>query len=66
MNSNEAGRLQEAWKTKHGDKSCQHGRVVESFTTQDGQYTGKFACKECGAIYPDPPTAPTDSSSLKK
>ena len=29
MNLDEAGRLQKAWKTKHGDKPCHHTRVID-------------------------------------
>ena len=54
MNYDEAGRLQESWKTKHGDKSCHHTRVIDSLITQDGRSTGKVGCQECGAIFPDP------------
>ena len=64
MNLDEAGRLQEAWKTRHGDEPCCHTRVVDYFTTHDGQNTGKLVCKECGAIYPNSHTSPPDSSSL--
>ena len=31
MNYDEAGRLQDAWKIKHGGKSCHHTRVIDSF-----------------------------------
>lgn len=54
MNLDEAGRLQEAWKTKHGGKPCHHTRVIDSLITQDGKSTGKVGCHECGAIFPDP------------
>ena len=54
MNLDEAGRLQEVWKTKNGDKPCHHDRVIDSLIAQDGQYTGKVGCQECGAIFPDP------------
>jgi len=54
MDLDEAGRLQEEWKTKHGDKPCHHTRVIDSLITQDGQSTGKVGCHECGAIFPDP------------
>ncbi len=66
MNLDEAGRLQEAWKIKNGDQSCQHSRVVDCFTTREGQKTGKLVCRECGAIYPNPHTSQPDSSSLQK
>ena len=54
MNLDEAGRLQEVWKTKNGGKPCHHTRVIDSLITQDGQSTGKVGCHECGAIFPDP------------
>jgi hypothetical protein len=54
MNLDEAGRLQEAWKTKHGGKPCHHTRLIDSLITQDGQSTEKVGCQECGAIFPDP------------
>ncbi len=53
MTSDEAGRLQDAWRTKHGGKACHHNRVVDHLITSNGQTTGKLACKECGAIFPD-------------
>ncbi len=52
MNLDEAGRLQDAWKTKHGDKLCHHTRIVDSLIAQDGQNTGNLVCRECGAIFP--------------
>ena len=55
MNLDEAGRLQEVWKTKNGDKPCHHDRVIDSLIAQDGQSTEKVVCQECGAIFPDPP-----------
>ena len=54
MNLDEAGRLQKAWKTKHGDKPCHHTRVIDSLIAQDGKSTEKVGCEECGAIFPDP------------
>jgi hypothetical protein len=53
MNLDEAGRLQKAWKTKHGDKPCHHTRVIDSLI-EGGKYTEKVGCEECGAIFPDP------------
>jgi hypothetical protein len=41
MNLDEAGRLQKAWKTKHGDKPCHHTRVIDSLIAQDGKSTEK-------------------------
>ena len=61
MTLDEAGRLQEAWKTKHGDKPCHHTRLVDHLLTQDGQSTGKLACRECGTIYLDPLKSLPDS-----
>jgi hypothetical protein len=54
MYLDEAGRLQAAWKTKHGDKPCHHARVIDSLFEQDGQSTGNVGCQECGAIFSDP------------
>ena len=54
MDLDEAGRLQEEWKKKYGDKPCQHTRVIDPLIAQDGQSTGKVGCHECGAIFPDP------------
>ncbi|MDH5428435.1 MAG: hypothetical protein OEZ57_02595 [Nitrospirota bacterium] len=54
MNRDQAGRLQEVWKTKHGDKLCQHTRVIDSLFERNGQTTGNVGCHECGAIFPDP------------
>jgi hypothetical protein len=62
MTLDEAGRLQEAWETHHGDKLCHHVRVIDSLTTQDGETSGKLVCRECGAILPAPLKAPPDSS----
>jgi len=55
MNLDEAGRLQEAWKAKHGNKPCHHTRIIDSLVEQDGQPTGKVGCQECGTILPDRP-----------
>jgi len=54
MDFDEAGRLQEAWKTKYGDKPCHHTRIIDSLFEHDGQSTGKVGCQECGAIFPAP------------
>ncbi len=64
MNFDEAGRLQEAWKTKHEDECCRHTRVVDHLTTHNGEKTGKLVCRECGTIYPNPHAPTSDSSSL--
>ena len=64
MNLDEAGRLQDAWKTKHGDKPCHHARVIDYLTPPpNDQYTGKIVCRECGAIFPDPGESLPDPSS---
>lgn len=62
MNLDEAGRLQAAWKTKHGDKPCHHTRVIDSLFEQDGQSTGKVRWHECEAIFPAPCQSPPDTS----
>jgi hypothetical protein len=54
MTTDEAGRLQAEWKTKHGDKLCHHSRVIDTLTAPDKEVTGKVVCQECGAIVPDP------------
>ncbi len=64
MNFDEAGRLQEAWKTKQGDKCCRHTQVVDHFSTPKGEKTGKLVYRECGTIYPNPHIPTSDSSSL--
>ena len=61
MTLDEAGRLQEAWKTKHGDHPCLHTRVVDHLTAQNEQPTGELVCRECGFIYPDPTNLPTSA-----
>ncbi len=61
MNLDEAGRLQEAWKTTHGDRPCNHTRIVDRLLTEDGQSTEKLACRECGAIHLDPLRSLPDS-----
>lgn len=54
MTQDEAGRLQELWKAKYGDKPCSHGRMVDSLTSENMTYTGFWVCRECGAIFQDP------------
>ena len=53
MTSDEAGRLQEAWKAK-GDRHCTHARVVDYLEDLKGKKTGPLVCHECGTIFPDP------------
>lgn len=62
MNDDEAGRLQEKWNAKHGDKPCNHGRMVDYLIAQNGLSTGKLVCRECGTIYADPLQSLPDSS----
>jgi hypothetical protein len=54
MTRDEAGRLQELWKAKYGDKPCSHGRLVDHLTSEKGSNTGESVCRECGAIFQDP------------
>lgn len=54
MTRDEAGRLQELWKARHGDKLCSHGRLVDPLTSEKGNTTGLCVCLECGAIFQDP------------
>ena len=56
MTSDEAGRLQELWKAKYGDKACSHSRMVECLDSDKETQVGYCACRECGAIFPDPLT----------
>ena len=53
MTSDEAGRPEE--KESLDLKShCLHQRVIEYHYNNQGKRTGKFVCKECAAIIPDP------------
>lgn len=62
MNQDEAGRLQKAWKTNYGAKTCSHARIVEHLTTPDGQHTEQVVCRECGTIVLPPlPASPPSS-----
>ena len=63
MMLDEAGRLQEMWKAKYGNKLCHHTRVVDCLTGQDGQTTEKLVCRECGGIFLDPLKPRTGSST---
>ena len=54
MTRDEAGRLQELWKAKYGDKACSHGRLVNQLTTEKGKKGEWCVCMECGAIFPNP------------
>ena len=54
MTSEQAGRLQERWKTRYEDKFCEHSRVVDYLRTNGSKNSGKLVCRECGAIIPDP------------
>ncbi len=54
MNLDEAGRRQEAWKTKHGNKICKHERMVDSLISSKGKNTGYLVCLECGEAFWDP------------
>jgi len=53
MTSDEAGRLKE---TEHSNSvsHCLHQRVISYQVDERGKRTGKFVCKECGGIIPDP------------
>ncbi len=51
MTQDEAGRLQELWKAKYGDKPCPHSRLVDSLIFETGSNMGKCVCLECGAIF---------------
>jgi hypothetical protein len=31
---------------------CGHKRVIDYLRLKDGEQTGKFICKECGAVLP--------------
>jgi len=53
MTSDEAGRSE--GNESLGSKShCLHKRVIENHYDEQGNRTGKFICKECAAIIPDP------------
>ena len=54
MTRDEAGRLQELWKARYGDKPCSHGRLVDQLTSEKGHHTGMCVCLECGAIFQEP------------
>jgi len=53
MTSDEAGRLQEAWKAK-GARPCTHAPVVDYLEDLKGKKTAPLVCQECGTIFPDP------------
>ena len=54
MTQDEAGRLQELWKAKYGDKPCSHGRMVDCLTADNQTQVGYWVCQECGAVFQDP------------
>ena len=51
MTRDEAGRLQELWKAKYGDKPCSHSRIVDQLNSEEDQNTAQSVCRECGAIF---------------
>ena len=54
MSSDEAERLREAEKTKHGENLCPHNQFVEYLISKNGDSTGYLVCGECGSVFPDP------------
>ena len=54
MTLDEAGRRQEIWKAKQGDKACKHMRMVDSLISKKGKNTGYLVCMECGEAFLDP------------
>ena len=54
MTLDEAGRLQEAWKAKYGEKVCKHERMVDYLISKKGKNTGYLVCEECGGAFLDP------------
>ena len=53
MTSDEAGRSE---KNESSDLEfhCLHQRIIDYHYDGQGNRTGKFICKECAAIIPDP------------
>ena len=47
MPSDEAGRLKPGAK---GEEACLHRRLLDTERTAEGEETGRFICKECGAV----------------
>ena len=47
MTSDEAGRLGQGAKKQ---EACSHRRLLDTERTAEGQETGRFICKECGAV----------------
>ncbi len=53
MTSDEAGRSEE--RKSVGSKSpCLHQRVIDYHYDEKNNRSGKFVCRECGEIIPDP------------
>lgn len=53
MTSDEAGRPKDQ-DTPVLNPHCLHQRVISYHYDERGKRTGKFVCKECGGIIPDP------------
>lgn len=52
MTSDEAGRSKD--ESSGLEFQCLHQRMIEYHHDEQGNRTGKYICKECTAIIPDP------------
>jgi len=50
MTLEDARRLQEKWRTRHGDKSCNHSQLINPLMSRDGANTGNVVCLVCGEV----------------
>jgi rubredoxin len=54
MTPSQAAELQEKWKQYQQSYRCPHA-AVDMERTEDGQYTGNYRCRACGAAVDPPP-----------
>ena len=54
MTPNQAAELQEKWKQHKNSYRCPHA-AVDMEWTEDGQNTGNYRCRACGAAVDPPP-----------
>ena len=48
MTYDDARRLQEQWKAKHGDTLCHHRQLINNLRSKIGENTNQWVCMECG------------------
>lgn len=54
MTTDNAGRIQETWNIKYGEKACLHSRIVGRLESKRKRNPAFVVCHECGVIFPDP------------